>query len=250
MGYYPHNYDFLAFAAMMIGRGDQAVEAADRVGELIPREMLGDPTLTFLQHYAMRGLLVRTRFGRWQEILEAPDPGEGLPHARAIWHYARGRALAATGDVESARRELERLRETAEGSELEGVRMEFNRSRQILAIAVEVLAGRIAEAQGRWDAAVEHLRRAVHREDALLYGEPPEWTVPVRQELGDVLLAAGRPAEAERAFRDDLDRFPDNGWALRGLARALEAQGRSEAAREARRSFREVWDGGTPRLDG
>ncbi len=139
--------------------------------------------------------------------------------------HTRGRALVATGDLEAAEEELARLREAAEGPELEGMVLEFNGSQHVLRIGLHVLAGRLAEARGDLDRAVGELREAVRLEDALLYGEPPEWTVPVRQELGAVLLAAGRDEEAERVYREDLDRFRENGWSLLGLAQALEGQG-------------------------
>jgi len=83
-----------------------------------------------------------------------------------------------------------------------------------------VLAGHIAVAKGDLPGAITHLREATRHEDALVYGEPPEWTVPVRQELGVVLLKAGRPEEAEQVFRDDLKRFPKNIWSQEGLAEA------------------------------
>ncbi|MBD0320298.1 MAG: hypothetical protein ICV87_08190, partial [Gemmatimonadetes bacterium] len=109
-GYYPHNYDFLAFAAAMAGRSQQAIEAARKVSSLLPEEMLRAPGMGFLQHYRMRPLQMLVRFGRWDEILNAPAPPEGLPHARAMWHYARGRALAAWGQVREAEAELARVR--------------------------------------------------------------------------------------------------------------------------------------------
>jgi len=248
-GYYPHNYDFLAFAALMSGRADQAVEASERLTSLVPEQMFGVSGMSFLQHWLTRPLQIRVRFERWDEILGQPAPPEDLHHARAIWRYARGRALAATGRTSEARSELDRLRELARSPSLDGVSMEFNASHDILAVPVEVLAGRISEADGRMDDAVRHLREAVRREDALLYGEPPEWTVPVRQELGEVLLAAGRPAEATEAFQEDLERFPENGWSLHGLARARRAQGREADARELERRFQEAWSGGDVVLD-
>lgn len=240
-GYYPHNYDFLAFAALMAGRSEQAVDAAEQLRTLIPEEMFGAPGMTFLQHFSMRSQLVRTRFGQWEEILAVSEPDASRPHARAIWHYARGRALAGTGDIEGAKAELASLRALASGPELEGVELEFNEAQNILGIATAVLAGRIAEAEGRYDEAIARLEDAALQEDALVYGEPPEWTVPVRQELGEVLLAAQRWSEAEEAFRTLLNRFPDNGWSLAGLARALEAQGRTEEAERVRQDFERVW---------
>jgi tetratricopeptide (TPR) repeat protein len=110
----------------------------------------------------------------------------------------------------------------------------------ILAIAVEVLAGHVAGAAGDHGTAAAHLRTAVELEDDLLYGEPPEWSIPVRQELGAMLLAAGRAEEAETAYREDLERFPENAWSLEGLSRSLAAQGRAEEAAEAGRRFEAV----------
>jgi tetratricopeptide (TPR) repeat protein len=243
VGYYPHNYDFLAFAASMIGRGEQAIEAAEKLVSIVPDEMLRQPGLTFLQHHRTRHLQLKVRFGRWDEILQAPVPAADLPHARAIWHYARGRALAAKGDVAGAERELTRVRAASRDSSLADQRLDFNTSGQVLEIAAEVLAGHVAEARGDTAAAVRHLLVAAGLEDRLTYGEPPDWTVPVRQELGMVLLNAGRDSEAEIVFREDLDRFPENGWSLYGLAQALHDQGSRVQAAEVERRFQTKWKG-------
>lgn len=82
----------------------------------------------------------------------------------------------------------------------------------------------------------------------MLYEEPPLWYYPIRHSLGRALLEAGRPAEAERAYREDLARFPANGWSLFGLALSLEAQG-SDAS-EARSAFRKAWAGADVELTG
>jgi tetratricopeptide (TPR) repeat protein len=240
-GYYPHNYDFMAFAAMMIGRSAESIGAAEKVATLIPAEAFGAPGMDFLQHWSVRPLLVRLRFERWDELLAVPAPPTSRPHSRALWHYARGRALVAAGDLAGARREARELRAIRTGQGLDGLRMEFNASADLLAIADGVLTGWIEAGAGRDDAAVAALREAVEREDALLYGEPPEWTVPARQDFGGVLLAVGRPADAERAFRDDLERFPDNGWSLAGLAASLRAQGRDADASRVAADLDRVW---------
>lgn len=241
LGYYPHNFDFLAFAAAMAGRRAQAIEAADHLAALAAPSM-GEPGMAFTQHHATRPLQLRIRFERWEEILAASAPAAEHRHARAMWHYARGRALAATGRVADARSDLEALRAAVEDPRLQGVRLEFNESPAILRVAAEVLAGHMAAATRDFPAAIRHLERAAELEDALGYGEPPDWTIPVRQDLGAVLLAAGRLAEAEQAFRKDLSRFPKNGWSLRGLADALEAQGLAAEARDARRALRRAWE--------
>ena len=232
-GYYPHNYDFMAFAAAMAGISRQAIGAADKLAALGTAELMAQPGMAFMQHHATRRLQMRVRFGRWDEIMDIAAPGAEFPHARAMWHYARGRALAATGRAEEAEAELAAVRTAVADPRLAGLRLEFNESPAVLGIAERVLAGAIAGARGAHDSAVVHLEAAARLEDGLGYGEPPDWSVPVRHDLGAALLAAGRPAEAERAYREDLKRFPDNGWSLTGLAAALRAQERDREASEA-----------------
>ncbi len=243
-GYYPHNFDFLAFAAAMAGAEERSLDAADRVAALVPDEMLGAPEMTFLQHWLTRQLQMRVRFARWDEILESRAPDRDLVHARLMWRYARGRALAATGDLDGAARELERLESGLEDPALDDLVLDFNEPEAVLAIAARVLEGRLAAARGDTERAVRALEDAAAREDRLTYGEPPEWSVPVRHDLGAVLLDAGRFEAAERVFRADLERFPENGWSLHGLAAALDGQGRHDAAAEVRERFREAWIGG------
>jgi tetratricopeptide (TPR) repeat protein len=240
-GYYPHNYDFLAFAAIMAGRSSQALHAADTLATLLPAGLLGAPGLEFLQQDLIRGLQVRVRFGRWSEILAIPAPADSLLYARAIRHYARGRAFAATGQLDSADAELEHLRALAGDPRLIGTRLQFNEAPVVLEIATQVLAGTIASGRGSHDDAVAALRTAARLEDALTYGEPPEWTVPVRQDLGAVLLRAGNAREAEAAYREDLERFPLNGWSLAGVARALRAQQRGDEALRVEEQLHQAW---------
>ncbi len=240
-GYYPHNYDFLAFAAMMIGRGKDSISAAETVATLLPQELFGAPGMDFLQHWSVRPLLVRIRFARWDELLAVDAPADTQVHAKAIWHYARGRALAAKGDTEAATMELGQLAELASRDRLAGIKMEFNQSVDLLGVAQSVLAGRVDASAGRFETAIAHLEETVKREDALLYGEPPEWTVPTRQDLGDVLLEAGRFSEAEQIFREDLKKFPKNGWSLHGLETALRAQDRTAEAEVVRAEFKLAW---------
>ncbi|MFD1693581.1 hypothetical protein ACFSHR_25330 [Azotobacter chroococcum] len=171
-GYYPHNYDFLAFAASMIGRSGQALAATRKMAELVPQPMLREPGMTFLQQHQTRQLQMLVRFGRWDEILKAPAPSQDLPHARALWHYAHGRALAARGDLPGAEADLAPLRATTQDPQMDALRLEFNTSGAILKIAAEVLAGQIAARKADFPRAIGHLREAAHLEDRLVYGEP------------------------------------------------------------------------------
>ncbi len=219
-GYYPHNYDFLAFAASMIGRQELAIANAEKIAALVNPQMLNAPGVTFMQHHLTRHLQMKVRFERWNDILAVKAPEAGLKHARAMWHYAQGRAHVALGMNSAAEADLMHVRTARDDRALASQRLEFNTSGGILTIAAEVLAGHIAQAKGDSATAIDHLRKAVQLEDELVYGEPPEWSIPVRQELGLVLVAAGRYAEAERVFREDLKRFPRNVWSLEGLQQA------------------------------
>ena len=141
-GYYPHNYDFLAFAASMIGRSERALSASRKIAELVPEPMLREPGMTFLQHHMTRHLQMDVRFARWDELLAVPAPPSDLPHARGMWHYARGRALVAQGDADAARDELVALQAIAKDPRMAELRMEFNSPGAVLAIASQVLEGR------------------------------------------------------------------------------------------------------------
>jgi tetratricopeptide (TPR) repeat protein len=97
----------------------------------------------------------------------------------------------------------------------------------MLRIAAATLEGDIAFEQGQGEAAVDSLRQAISLQDELPYMEPPYWFVSARLDLGRVLLELDRAEEAEAVYRADLDQYPNNGWALRGLAASLSAQGKT-----------------------
>ena len=110
-----------------------------------------------------------------------------------------------------------------------------------MAIAGLVLQGEMEAQAGRLDAAIASLREAAQLEDKLRYDEPPDWIQPVRHTLGAVLLRANQPADAEQAYRADLERFPENGWALMGLRDALSRQGKTAEVRVANARFKQAW---------
>jgi len=108
-------------------------------------------------------------------------------------------------------------------------------------VAERFVDAAIARAEKRYDDAIAALNTAVTIEDTLPYDEPPAWNWPSRLALGNVLLDAGKAADAEQVFRDELSRNPENGWSLHGLARALKAQGKKAEAQEASDRFAKAW---------
>ena len=119
---------------------------------------------------------------------------------------------------------------------------QVNKSSTLLSIASHTLAGEIAAIQPQTtDEAVAQLEEAVKIQDDLAYMEPPDWYFPVRQALGAVLLHAKRPRDAEAVYRSDLERNPDNGWSLYGLAESLRALKKKKEASQVEARFEKAW---------
>lgn len=236
--YLAHNYQFLAYAASMQGRSAEALQATRDMRAHVPDAML--QMGSGLDWYMAERYFVLERFGRWRELLDEPAPDAGLQGLSAAHHYARACALAATGDIAHAREEKTKLDAIAAALPADAP-AGLNMARDLLAVATQVAAARIAFAEGDRAAAVTLLRSAVAKEDLLAYDEPANWFVPVRHLLGAQLLADGRAAEAEIVYREDLQHHPENGWALHGLAQALQAQHRQREAEDVAQAFARAW---------
>jgi tetratricopeptide (TPR) repeat protein len=238
--YVPHAVHFLWATASMQGWSAKAIEAATATDAKTDHALMREPAMATLQHYTVIPLFTWTRFGRWTEILQQPAPE--LPYPRAIWHYARGRALVGTGRLDDAARALQALEAAATDEVIGAITLwDINPARTLLRIGSGVLGGELLARRGDVPGAVRRLREAVALEDGLRYNEPPDWHYPVRHSLGAVLLEAGRAREAEQVYRDDLERNRENGWALFGLMRSLEAQRRSAEAGAIRARFDKAW---------
>lgn len=219
---YPaHNLHMLLFAATYDGQSAIAMQAARDLARLSPPSAWHVP-------------LVLARFGRWDEILEMSAPADA-PMQQAMLAYAQGLALVRRQQPTGARMNLasiEALRETSMSRP----------QRNLLGLARAILSAEIDAADGRHEDAIRTLSAARTIEtDSLAYDEPEDWIVPLRHVLGAILLDAGRPADAEAAYRGDLEAHPENGWALIGLAQALEAQSRAADAAIVMDRFRRAW---------
>jgi len=241
--YRAHNFQFLAWAAMMDGRSAEAIQASrDMLGTLPAEAMFAAGGMLLEMYDASAALPLQTlaRFGRWDEIVAEPPPDARLRATTAIWHYARGLAFAARGRLADA--DEARLGFLSSALAVSPQATWFNsRAVDVLAVARDVLDAAIAQRRGDLSGAAAALVRAVAAEDALRYDEPSDWVQqPVRQRLGALLLEAGRAEEAEAVFREDLRRNPANGWSLRGLELALRARG-APGAEAVAAQFRSAW---------
>ncbi len=240
LGYYPHNIHFIWMGATASGQGKVALDAARKLASAIPTDALR--TVPILQGFLVVPYWAMVRFGKWDEILADKGPRHLTPFTRGAWRYARAMALIARGRLAEADTELARLRTLVNDPSLKSqVTFSTNTGYAVLRIAPEVVAGEIAARRRNWDKALLHLERAVRYEDALIYQEPSDWHAPVRQNLGAVLLAAGRPDESEAVYWEDLRKNPGTGWALFGLLQALKAQGKKDEATLVEERFRAAW---------
>ena len=242
LAYIPHNHHFLWACATLEGRKERAISAALELAERVDTETMRTPGLETLQHYWITPLYAWVRFGEWQEVLRYPAPPEDLIYPNGIWHYARGMALARTGRFEEAAIELAALEELAAEPLMSRLRIwGINTFAATLEIASDTLRGELALEKGKTGDAIVALRKAVERQDATAYNEPPDFHYPVRQSLGAALLAAGRFEEAEIVYREDLETFPENGWSLHGLAQSLRAQNKAEDLAEVESRLQKAW---------
>jgi tetratricopeptide (TPR) repeat protein len=243
VGYYPHNIHFFVAAASMEGRQADALKAAEDVRARMHGDMLRDPGMGgMVQHMNLTPLYTKMRFGMWDEVLAEPAPPADLPFMTAMWHAARGLAHAAQGRLDEAEAERAAVAKAKDDPSLKTLGVSsVNFASSIVGIAHEVLAGEIETRRRRADLAARHFAGAVAIEDNLTYMEPPDWPVPVRQLQGAALLELGRAKDAETAFRDDMKKFPDNGWSLSGLQASLEKQGKTSDAAAVKARLDQQW---------
>ncbi|QEF98331.1 Tetratricopeptide repeat protein [Stieleria maiorica] len=237
--YMLHNPHFLSYVCMMQGRSERALSSAREMLHAIPAEFL-DQSAALADPFMSIEYQVLIRFGKWDELLELPQPRKDLPITSAMWRFARATALAAKQDFAAAEIEQKLFREAC-AAVPEKTMGAINKGRDILKVGRHTLAGEIAFQRGDFETAIEELRKGVQAETALLYMDPPEWIQPVRHSLGAVLVAAKRWEEAEQVYRADLKDWPENGWSLFGLKQCLTARGDHAAAAEIEKRFEAAW---------
>lgn len=240
LGYYPHNIHFLWSASSLLGNSDIAIDAAKKTAEKVPVGEMEE--LHFLQNFAATPLLAYTRFGKWNDILTYPKPNDEIKHLKLIWHYSRGVAFVRKNNVKEAKEELDAIQLLIDDPDMENiVATGFDNGTTIAKLAYEVVAGEIAALEKNYNLAIEHLEKAVEMEDNLIYNEPAAWHIPPRQNLGAVLLKAGKYNEAEKVFVQDLEVLRQNGWSLMGLYESLMAQGKVDEAEVIMQEFNLAW---------
>ncbi len=250
--YYVHNLFFRAVAEAFRGRVDKAIGDAGSAYQHAIRFLPNEPGL---QRYMAPLYLILAAHGRWDPIVKASEPectpplpikyDSGCHIARSIWHWAKGMAYTtAPKDLVEARTEFRKfLFERGQIRPPTPTGWSNNTAEDVLAVAADTLAARIAWAEGSRELAIEKLKLAVAHEDALIYDEPPQWVFPVRQSLGGAYLAMGRYQEAIDSFQADLLRHPKNGRSLYGIASAYTKWGKPTEAKPYWEGYETAWKG-------
>jgi len=240
MMYYSHNLHFIAMSAAMDGDYVESKRAADMLATHVAPGVKDMPPL---EGFMTIPMAVSIRFHKWDDILQTKAPDPSMKTTTVFWHFGRGMAFAGKGKVSEAEAEYKIVRGAEEQTPPDVVfaMPVNNKAKDILKIASDVLGAKIAVAKKDSNEAISLLREAVMLQDSLKYGEPPDWFFPVRESLGGVLLASGNSTEAEKIFREDLQKNPRNPRSLFGLREALKAQKRDFDAGFVDKQFRSSW---------
>jgi tetratricopeptide (TPR) repeat protein len=249
--YYPHNVHFLWYATLFEGRSAEALRAANRATQYANDNICGPIQVLEAPRFRHLPWLTWARFGRWDEILRIPEPPatNSFLVDRVMWHYTRGLAFVAHQDPDAAANEQTQMVRLIHSDRVRELENPHFPAGAVLAIPEHLLAGKIAGARGDVKEMISSLQLAVSGEDALPYMEPAFWPIPTRPTLAAAWLTAGDPVKAEAVFREDLKRWPRNGWSLFGLEQSLRKQGKVDSAENVRRELDEAWKYADVRLD-
>ena len=242
LGYYPHNYHFMAATATLEGNSHWAMIGANKVSEHVHPEIMKQPGWGTLQHYYITPYNVAVKFKKWDDILAMKFETYDLNYIKAIRHYAEGMAHLGKGDQEKAKLELQQLLKLSKEENLKEVTIwDINTVYDLVNIATKVLEAELWASEGEFDTSIILLKEAVAIEDALNYNEPPDWFFSIRHHLGNIQLKAKHYENAIKTFKDDLKRLPKNGWAHHGLKQAYEKLGNTEKAKHYEDLIKTSW---------
>jgi tetratricopeptide (TPR) repeat protein len=225
---YIHAYDFSVYAALQLA---QDAKARAMMEKAISTPRRGDRPAglgDFTARAAMPARLVIER-GDWAGAAALPVTSTQYPQADSLTRFSRGLGMARSGDADGAKREIEAM-ETLRGA-LQKSDQSYWASRteeQMLAVSAWV-----ALAGGNRAQAEKLMRAAADSEDGSVKHVTMENRLyPLRELLGDLLLEMGQAAPALREFETANKAYPNRYRGFYGAARAAEAAGDRQKARE------------------
>jgi tetratricopeptide (TPR) repeat protein len=223
--YYGHNLRFGMAGALMSGDRDLALKFADHLHRAFPEKSFVSDGMSGPEG---QRFVIYARYAPVR-MLSLPEPAANLALTRSLYHYARGEAYAALHDTAGLARETALVT----GGD------------PMVAVAKNVLAGRLAMLQGRFaDAAGAFEAGAVQQETLLSSSfDPPAWWYPIRRSVAAALLRDGQFARAADVARQSLAGWPGDPLALLILSKAEDRLGSTAEARRHEEAAIGTWQG-------
>ena len=223
-----HAMDYLTYAYLQLGRDADAKRVVDDLAA-----MRGLGAGKFKIGYAANAMPVRYAIERrqWAEASALQPLPDSEPHVAAIVYWARAIGASRSGHPKGADADIAAIDASIARLDAAGNAYWATQTRAL----ADSARGWQLFANGKSDEAVAHLRTAADTEDAAeKLPVTPGPIVPAREQLGDLLLEARRPADALREFKTALAGAPGRRGATMGAAQAAERSGDAEAAKRFR----------------
>src|SRR6476620_2832515 len=193
-----------------------------------------NPELEFSAAYALAAIPSRYALERnaWSDAaaLRVPElpHWSSFPFMEALIEYAHALGRAHTGDLEGARKAMDRMRQLRDATS----DPKFDYFKRQLDQQMQAASAWVAYGENKKEDAVAALRGAADAEDILgKHPVSPGAIVPAREQLGDLLLELGRPQEARVEFEAALKIYPNRFRGLYGAALSAERSQDREGAR-------------------
>jgi hypothetical protein len=230
---YAHALDFMVYAYLQGAQDTDAKRGVERSTELQKNQGASgaaNPTGAVLAGYtALAAIPARYAIerGAWAEAA-ALQPQHSTPVADAITCFARAMGYARSGDLESARKNIEQLKQIEDGL----VQSKDDYWAQQVEIERNAAAAWVAYGEGKKDSALKLMRTSADLEDGSekhVAMENRLW--PMRELLGELLLGMNEPGPALKEFELSLALARNRYRGFYGAAKAAERSGDSRAAR-------------------
>ena len=247
-----HNLHMETNHAMLAGRLSQSVKSAGETAKSIPVDYLTAPGAmgNYIQYIYNSPILVDIRFGNWTRLLIYPEPDKQQVYSNILFHFGRGMAFSGLYRLEEAKKELDALREWKKDSSLLLPFTPFSPPVMGVTVAENLLAGTLELNKKNNNKAIEYFNTAVETEENMVYDEPRDWMLNPKHFLGNAFIRAGRYDEAIRILEKDLKNNRENGWALFGIWKSLNAQHKNPEAKAMLTRFQKAFEKSDIKLTG
>jgi tetratricopeptide (TPR) repeat protein len=224
-----HALDYMAYSYLQEARDAEAKKIVD----LAATVRKTNPELEFSAAYALAAIPTRYAFERNDWAAAATLTVPNLPHwssfpfMEALIEYGHALGRAHTGDLDGARKAIARMQQLRDATK----DPKFDYFKNHLDLQMQAATAWVAASEGKKSEASEMLRRAADAEDILgKHPVSPGAFVPIREQLGSLLLETGQSKQAQQEFEAALKIYPGRFRGLYGAARAAEQNGDKENA--------------------